>query len=82
MCLGVPGQVVELLGEPPQHARVDLDGRLAEVSVMVLDRVQVGDWVIVHQGFALDRVDAEQARDILAARHEMLETYARELSER
>jgi len=85
MCLGVPGQVVELLDDPPQHARVDLDGRLRAVSVAMLTSdavgVGVGDWVVVHQGFALDRIDAAQARSLLQERRELLETYERELAD-
>jgi len=83
MCLGVPGQVVELLDDPPQHARVDLDGRLREVSVAMLasDGVRVGDWVVVHQGFALDRIDVAEARSLLQERRELLETYERELAD-
>lgn len=83
MCLGVPGRVVELLDDPPQHARVDLDGRLREVSVAMLtsDGVGVGDWVVVHQGFALDRIEAAEAHTLLQERRELLETYERELAD-
>lgn len=82
MCLGLPGQVVELLDGAQQHARVDLDGRLHEVSVaMIVDRaVEVGDWLVVHQGFAMERIDAEEARQLLRSRQELTEMYERELS--
>ena len=81
MCLGLPGQVVELV-DGAQHARVDLDGRRQEVSLGMLagDGIRVGDWVLVHQGFALDRIDHVEAHELLRSRRELLETYERELS--
>jgi len=83
MCLGVPGRVVELVDDPPQHARVDLEGRLRVVSVAMLaaDGVRVGDWVVVHQGFALDRIEPAEAHRLLQERRELLETYERELAD-
>ena len=67
MCLGIPGQVVE----PPIGglARIDVSGVRREVSVAFVPDVQPGDWVLVHVGFALARIDEEEARatlDLLA----------------
>lgn len=63
MCLGIPGRVVE----PPRDglARVDVSGVRREVSVAFVPDVVPGDWVLVHVGFALARVDEEEAQRTL-----------------
>ncbi len=58
MCLAVPAEVVDLGDE---SGVVDMDGVRLSVSFMLLDDVAVGDFVIVHAGFALARLDAEEA---------------------
>jgi hydrogenase expression/formation protein HypC len=63
MCLAIPVRVVELLGA--DTAIVDLDGIRKEISLALLDGVQVGDYVILHVGYALSRLDpAEAARTL------------------
>jgi len=64
MCLAIPVRVVELLGE--STARVDLDGIRKEISLALVDGVQVGDYVIVHVGYALARLDPDEAERTLA----------------
>jgi hydrogenase expression/formation protein HypC len=64
MCLAVPARVVELL--PPQDAWVELDGVRQRVSLALLDAVQVGEYVIVHVGFALQVIDEAEALATLA----------------
>ena len=64
MCLAVPAEVVALL--PGEMARVSLDGVVKEVSVALLDAVAVGDYVVIHVGHALARIDADEARRTLA----------------
>jgi hydrogenase expression/formation protein HypC len=64
MCLAIPLQVIDLL--PDQMARVSLDGVMKTVSVALLDAVAVGDYVIVHCGHALSRIDAVEAERTLA----------------
>ncbi len=59
MCLAIPVRVVELLGN--DTAVVDLDGIRKEISLALLDGVQVGDYVILHVGYALSRLDPEEA---------------------
>jgi hydrogenase expression/formation protein HypC len=63
MCLAVPSQVIEIQGT---RGRVSVDGMIREASLMLLDEVQVGDYVIVHAGFAISRMDADAARETLA----------------
>jgi hydrogenase expression/formation protein HypC len=63
MCLAVPVRVAELL--PDQMAKVSLDGVSKTVSVALIDDLAVGDYVILHVGFALSKVDAEAAEQTL-----------------
>jgi hydrogenase expression/formation protein HypC len=63
MCLAIPVRVVELLGEAT--AMVDLDGIRKEISLALLDGVAVGDYVIMHVGYALARLDPEEAERTL-----------------
>lgn len=61
MCLGEVGKVLELAGT---CAVVESSGRRVEVSLLTLDaRVSPGDWILHHCGFALARLDPDEARD-------------------
>ena len=64
MCLGIPGKVTEVYGsEGLQMGMVDFGGVRREVCLAyVADEVETGDYVIVHVGFAISRVDEEEAR--------------------
>ena len=67
MCLAIPAEVTELL--PDEMARVNVDGVGKVISVTLVENVKVGDYVIVHVGYALARLDPEEARrtlDLLA----------------
>ena len=64
MCLALPARVVAIL--PADLARVDLDGVTQEISLALVDDVAVDDYVIVHVGYALSRLDPEQAAATLA----------------
>lgn len=81
MCLGVPGRITEL-DRTTATARVDVLGATREVSVLlVADEVAEGDWVVVHVGFAIGRVDEDEARRTLDLLGEALAAEARELAE-
>lgn len=64
MCLAIPAQVVEL--RDSDNAVVDLAGVRKEISLALVDDVAVGDFVIVHVGFALNKIDPEEAAQTLA----------------
>lgn len=64
MCLAIPVRVTELL--PEQQAMVDLGGVRKQISLALLDGVQVGDYVILHVGYALTRLDIDEAERTLA----------------
>ncbi len=66
MCLAVPGRVVEILGDADlRMARVDFGGVVRQVSLVYTPEVSLGDYVLVHAGFALQKVDEESARETL-----------------
>ena len=64
MCLAIPARVVELSGG--DDAVVEMGGVRKSVSLALVEGVGVGDWVIVHVGFALNRLDPEEAERTLA----------------
>lgn len=69
MCVGVPMQVVSI---DNGNAVTEIDGVRREASLMLLaDEVKVGDFVIVHAGFAISRLDEEDARETLAMMREV-----------
>ena len=64
MCLAIPAKVVEL--RPGDQGVIDLGGVRKDVSLALVEGVVVGDYVIVHVGYALQKVDAEEAERTLA----------------
>lgn len=72
MCLAIPGQVKEIYGDQgTQMGRVSFGGIVKEVCLAYLPDIQVGDYTIVHVGFAITKVDEESARRSLEAFREM-----------
>ncbi|HJW25381.1 MAG TPA: HypC/HybG/HupF family hydrogenase formation chaperone [Rhodocyclaceae bacterium] len=69
MCLAIPAQVIEL--RDGDNAVVDLAGVRKEISLSLVEGVQVGDYVIVHVGYALNKLDPEEAEKTLALFAEM-----------
>ena len=63
MCLAIPAQVVEILGD--ETAVVELGGIRKSISTALLDEVAVGDYVIVHVGYALERLNVVEAEETL-----------------
>jgi hydrogenase expression/formation protein HypC len=81
MCLAIPGRVIEIVDETRQLAKVEVSGVLRNVNVGLLDDVQPDDWVLIHVGFALSRVDEAEAQATLALLQAMGEAYEDELRE-
>lgn len=75
MCLAIPAKVVQHLEN--DHALVEVGGVRNQISLMLVDNVAVGDYVIVHVGFAIARLDAEEAEKTLA----LFDEIARHLEE-
>ena len=73
MCIGIPGQIVALDQHQPQHAWVDVCGVQREVNIALVCRegepkeAMLGCWVLIHVGFAMSRLDQQEAEDMLAA---------------
>jgi hydrogenase expression/formation protein HypC len=59
MCLAIPAEVVEL--KENELALIDIGGARKQISMMLVDDVGVGDYVLVHAGFAIEKIDEEEA---------------------
>jgi hydrogenase expression/formation protein HypC len=85
MCLAIPGQVVELIDAANQIATVDVVGVRRNINVSLLadddGGAQPGDWVLIHVGFALSKVDEEEAQATLRLLERMGSEYEQELEE-
>ncbi len=64
MCLGIPGEVIEILTDRPDLARVDVSGvkRAINIGLLSEESVEPGDWVLIHVGFALSKIDEDEAK--------------------
>ncbi len=82
MCLGIPGVITELDGVDTQYAWVDVGGarRRVNVALLTADEVRPGDWVLIHVGFALARIDEEEAQATLRMLEGMASAYTEELA--
>lgn len=83
MCLGIPGQVVELLDTTFSLARVDVSGvkRNVNVSLVASEGIAPGDWVLIHVGFAMSKIDEQEAQETLKMLHTMGSIYTDELKQ-
>ena len=86
MCLGIPGQIVEISDPAQLRAKVDVDGVRREVSIALIgldepDPARVGDWVLVHVGFAMAKIDEDEARETLDQLKALGDLYEQELSD-
>lgn len=63
MCLGIPGRLVERLAEHEHLARVEVDGvgRVVNIGLLADEPLEVGDWVLIHVGFAMAVIDEAEA---------------------
>ncbi len=83
MCLGIPGQVVEFLDVHEHLARVDVNGvgRVINIGLLEDEGLANGDWVLIHVGFAMSKIDEREAADTLELLQEMGDEYEQELDE-
>ena len=65
MCLGIPGEVIEILPDQPDLARVDVSGvrRVINIGLLEDEKVEPGDWVLIHVGFAMSKISEHDALD-------------------
>ncbi len=80
MCLGIPGEVIELL-DRPDLAKVNVSGvrRAINIGLLENENVQPGDWILIHVGFALSKIDEKEAAATLAFLEGVGQTYTDEL---
>ena len=85
MCLGIPGQIVEVVDEQRHLAKVEVSGVRRNVNIGLLtsgdEAVDVGDWVLIHVGFAMSKIDEEEARATREFLERLGEPYEAELEE-
>ena len=81
MCLGIPGQITELLEQHEHLARVEVSGvgRVINIGLLEDERLQPGDWVLIHVGFAMSKIDEEEAQLALASLQMMGAAYTDEV---
>ena len=88
MCLAIPGQIVEVVDEGNHIAKAEVSGVRRNVNIGLLaegaDAVGVGDWVLIHVGFAMSKIDEQEAqatREFLLSLGEAYEAEFQELQE-
>ena len=81
MCLGIPGQIIEFVDEANDIAKVEVSGVRRNINVALLrpQGIAVNDWVLVHVGFAMSKIDEAEARETLRLLHSLGEVYTEEL---
>ncbi|HLI06268.1 MAG TPA: HypC/HybG/HupF family hydrogenase formation chaperone [Ktedonobacteraceae bacterium] len=69
MCLGIPGKVVDIVDDANSIAKVEVSGVKRNVSVALVrsEGIEPGDWVLIHVGFAMSKIDENEARETMKA---------------
>jgi hydrogenase expression/formation protein HypC len=84
MCLAIPGCVVEVVDESNRLAKVDVAGVRRNVNIGLFEgdeAIEPGDWVLIHVGFAISKIDEAEARATLSLLEGMGTEYEQELAE-
>ncbi|MBA2395790.1 MAG: HypC/HybG/HupF family hydrogenase formation chaperone [Ktedonobacteraceae bacterium] len=81
MCLGIPGQIVEIVDDANSIAKVDVSGVKRNVSVALVrpEGIEPGDWVLIHVGFAMSKIDEAEAQETIKALQMMGAAYSDEI---
>jgi hydrogenase expression/formation protein HypC len=81
MCLGIPGEVVEILPATPDLAKVNVAGvrRAINIGLLAGEELNPGDWVLIHVGFALSKIDEDEAAAALEFLEGIGQAYADEI---
>jgi hydrogenase expression/formation protein HypC len=82
MCLGIPGQIIDIIDDANSIAKVDVSGVKRNISVALVrpEGIASGDWVLIHVGFAMSKIDEVEARETLNALQLMGQAYTDELN--
>jgi hydrogenase expression/formation protein HypC len=83
MCLGIPGQIAEIIPDV-DVATVDIAGIPRDINLGLLteEGIRPGDWILVHMGFAVERIDEHEAAEALAGLRATSDAFTEELSSR
>lgn len=81
MCLGIPGEVIEISTERPDLAKVDVSGVRRSINIGLLEGEELnpGDWILIHVGFALSKIDEREAQAALDFLESIGQAYADEM---
>ncbi len=71
MCLAIPGKIIDIVDAENQIAKVEVGGVRRNVSTGLLDDVKIGDYVLIHVGFAMSKVDEKEAQETLRLLQEL-----------
>ncbi len=82
MCLGIPGQVLEIVDDTNSIAKVAVSGVKRNVSIALVrpEGIEPGDWVLLHVGFAMSKIDEREAHETMKALHTMGDVFTDELT--
>lgn len=83
MCLGIPARVVEFVDDARQLAKVEIAGvrRTVHVGLLLPEGLEAGDWVLLHVGFAISKIDEDEAKRTIAFLEELGTAYEKELDD-
>ncbi len=81
MCLGIPGQVIDIIDDANSIAKVNVSGVKRNINVALVrpEGITPGDWVLIHVGFAMSKIDENEARETMKALQTMGDVYTDEL---
>ena len=81
MCLGIPGRIVDIVDDANSIAKVDVSGVKRNVSVALVrpEGIAPGDWGLIHVGFAMSKIDENEAQETLKALYTMGNIFTDEL---
>ena len=82
MCLGIPGEVIEFVPDQPDLAKVDVSGvkRVINIGLLADETLKPGDWVLIHVGFAMAKIDQAEAEATLDFLRGVGQAYADEVA--
>ncbi len=81
MCLGIPGRIVEWVDRDNAIATAEVSGVRRAINLGLIDDAEVGDWVLIHVGFAMSRLDEAEADATLEFLQQLGDPYEAELKE-
>lgn len=85
MCLGIPGRIVEIIDEESTLAKAEVSGVRRNINIGLVhhedEQVEIGDWILIHVGFAMSKLNETEAQAQLQALEDIGEAYEQELAE-